>query len=252
MFARMSMLSQLEYRLNFIASTTVELGYMVIKLLYLVIITDTGVTIGSLTPDMVMMFVGTYIFMTGIWMMFSGINELPLKVLYGEMDMLITKPGSLQFMQTFGKFNFGLSFPNITAGTILIIVGWHNVKIPVTFVNVAGFMLYLILGIVLTYSFVLIPTLLVFGVTSTGSVGNIIISAWELNNMPMSLYHKYIRTAGTYILPVFLITNWPSRFVLKQLSLFEGLWGVLLPLLLLLLSKNMWKRAFRRYTSANG
>lgn len=252
MFAKMSMLSQLEYRLNFIAFSAVELGYMIIKLLYLVIVMHTGVTISSLTPDMVMMFIGTYIFMTGIWMMFRGINELPYKVLHGEMDLLMTKPGSLQFLQTFGQFNFGLTIPNVLAGLILIVISWRRVHIPVTLINIAGFTLYLMLGIILTYGFILIPTLLIFWVTSIGGVSNMIIATWELNNMPMQLYNKYLRAAGTYLLPIFLITNWPGQFLFRQLSLLESVWGVFFPLLLLVLSRIMWKQAFRRYTSANG
>lgn len=251
-FARMSLQSQLEYRLNFLAFTSVELGYMLIKLLYLVVVVNAGVNIGPLTPDMVMIFVGTYIFMTGIWMMLSGVNDIPLKVLYGEMDMLLTKPGSLQFLQTFGRFNFGLALPNVAVGTVLMILGWARAGIPVDFWQVTGFIFYLCMGMLMTYSFILIPTLFIFWTISLGGLGNLIASTWDFNNMPMLMYNKVVRAIGTFVLPVFLLTNWPGMFILGLLNAVQIVWGIVIPIGLLFLSRHLWKRAFRRYQSAGG
>ena len=75
----------------------------------------------------------------------------------------MTKPGSLQFLQTFGKYNFAMACPNVLAGTILIAAGWHRSGIAVTVWNVGSFVFYLLGGVVLTYSFGLMASLLVFG-----------------------------------------------------------------------------------------
>lgn len=252
MFAKISLLSQLEYRLNFIAGTCVELSYMCIKLIYLIVVMQAGINIGMLTPDMVMMFVGTYIFMTGIWMMFSGINSIPGKVLSGQLDMLIVKPGPLQFMQTFGSFDFGMTFPNATVGIILICVSWHRVQIPLTFFTVGGFLFYIIMGIILTYAITLIPVLLVFWVTSTGGIGTLFSALWDFNNMPMTLYNKIAQQIGTFIIPVFILTNWAGLFVLHKLSVLQLVWGIIMPIIMILISNFTWKRGMRKYSSANG
>lgn len=252
LFSKMSLISQLEYRTNFIAFIAVELGYMIIKLLYLVVIITQNVSIGPLTPNMVTIFVGTYIFMTGIWMLLSGVNDVPIKVLSGEMDMLMTKPGSLQFLQTFGKFNFGLTVPNVAVGIVLICTGWIKSGIPITFPLVAGFVFYIVMGSVLTYSFILIPSLLVFWTSSVNGVGNLIIATWEFNNLPMLLYNKSIQLIGTFVIPVFLLTNWAGMFVLGLNSVFYNIWGILVPVSLLLISRIMWKKAFMKYQSAGG
>jgi ABC-2 type transport system permease protein len=251
-FARISLLSQLEYRLNFIAGTCVELSYMCIKLIYLIVVMQTGINIGMLTPNMVMMFVGTYIFMTGIWMMFSGINSIPSKVLSGQLDMLMIKPGSLKFLQTFGSFDFAMTFPNVTVGIILICVSWHKVHIPLTFSTVSGFLFYIIMGIILTYAITLILALLVFWVTSTGGVWTLFAALWDFNNMPMTLYNRIAQQIGTFIIPVFVLTNWAGLFVLHQLSVLQMVWGIVMPIIMILISNLMWKRGMRKYTSANG
>lgn len=251
-FGRISLLSQLEYRLNFIAGTCVELAYMMIKLVYLVVVIQSGVNVGFLTPQMVIIFVGTYIFMTGIWMLLGGVNSMSEQVLYGGLDLLMTKPGSLQFLQTFGKFDFGLAFPNITMGIILICTGWRSAGIPATFWGIIGFIIFILSGIVLTYVFTLVPALLVFFITSVNGIYTLFAALWDFNNMPMALYNKIVKQVGTFIIPVFIITNWAGLFVLGKLSLFEIIWGFTVPIILFILTRIMWVNGIRRYTSANG
>ncbi len=251
-FARAALLSQLEYRLNFIAGACVELGYLFIKLTYLIVVIRTGVNVGDLTPDMVFLFVGTYIFMTGIWMLLQGINDIPMKVYTGGLDLMIVKPGSLIFLQSFSAFSFGMAAPNMAAGVVIICIGWARAGIPVTLPMLAGFLFYIAAGICLTFAIVTICMLLAFWVTSFGGIFTLFAALWDFNNMPMRLYHKTFQQLGTFVVPVFLITNWAGLFVLNRLSPGELVWGAVWPVALLGLSVLMWRRGLRRYTSANG
>lgn len=251
-FARLSLLNQLEYRLNFIAGSCVELGYMLIKLAYLAVVLTAGVNIGGLTPNEITIFIGTYIFMTGIWMALKGLNSIPGNIYSGGLDLLMVKPGSLTFLQAFGTFNFGMAFPNVVAGIIVICIGWHNAGIPLTFGNIAGFALFILMGIALTYAIVSICMLLSFWVTSFDGIFTLFAALWDFNNMPMTMYHKIFQQIGTFIIPVFVITNWAGLFVLGRLSPLQIVWGIAVPLLLFGVSQLMWKKGLRRYSSANG
>ncbi len=251
-FIRISFINQIEYRLNFIAGFFVEAAYALIKFTYFVVVLTAGTNIGNLTPEMVGLFIGTYMFMTGIWMMLSGVNSLPGKVIRGELDSLITKPGSLQILQTMGRFNFAMAIPNCLAGVILIVWSWKTVGIEASFRTVCGFLLFLFLGMILTYGFVLIPNLLIFWVTSINGVNTLFSALWDFNNMPMSLYGQTIKFIGTFLVPVFVIVNWSGLFVLGRLTKLEFAWGVTIPILMLVISRLFWKKSIERYTSANG
>jgi len=251
-FMRMSLLGQLEYRINFISGMFVELAYMCIKLTYLVVVISAGVNIGSLSPNMVVLFIGVYCFMTGVLCFFWTIMTIPEKVIAGELDMMIVKPGSLIFLLTLGKFNFAMTIPNFLVGLTLIIIGWHSVCIPVTFITISGFIFFMLMGILLTYSFMILQAVLVFWVTSINGIYTLFSALWDFNNMPMALYGRTIQRIGTFVLPIFILTNWPGLFVLDKLSLLEAVWGVAVPVLLLLLASGMWKKGIRKYISANG
>lgn len=251
-FGKLSLQSTMEYPLNFVSGVCVELAYMMIKLVYLYVVVSSGMKVGSLTSDMVIMFVGTYIFMTGVWMFLSGVNSIPEQVIKGDLDLLMTKPGSLQFLQTFGKYNFALAFPNVTVGTMLMAEGWKRCAIPATIGHIGVFVLYLAAGIVLTYSFGLMAALLVFWVTSLHAVSTLYAALWDYNNMPMELYPKVIRQIGTFLIPIFLVTNWSGMAILGRLDLLQLIWGIAVSVLAFILSRLMWNAGIRRYTSANG
>lgn len=251
-FGKLSLQSVMAYPLNFFSGVFVELTYMMIKLIYLYVVLSTGMSVGSLTPEMVILFVGTYIFMTGIWMLLAGVNNIPENVIRGELDLLMTKPGSLQFLQTFGRYNFALAFPNVLVGTGLMIMGWYTARIAVTLINIVAFLYYLFCGMILTYAFSMMASLLVFWVTSRNAVNTIYSALWDYNNMPMELYPRVIRQIGTFVVPIFLVTNWPGMAVLGKLDTLQLIWGAAFPAVAFILSRVMWKAGIKKYTSANG
>ena len=51
-------------------------------------VVSSGMRVGSRTSDRVIIFVGLYIFMTGVWMFLSGVNSMPEQVIKGDLDLL--------------------------------------------------------------------------------------------------------------------------------------------------------------------
>ncbi len=69
--------------------------------------------------------------------------------------------------------------------------------------------------------------------------------------MPSAIYGKWMQRIGTFILPVFVITNFPGLFLMGELSAGLILWGALVPVLVFLIVRCVWKRAIRNYSSAS-
>lgn len=253
LFAKYSLMSQLEYRINFFSSVLVEMGYLLVKLTYVAVVYQAGVVINGLTPDHIIIFIGTYVLMTGLYMMFyPSFVMLPQAVRDGSLDMLITKPVSLQFMATFQRLDFGMPIPNCLGGLILIVVGWSRAGLPVTFAHVGGFALFVFSGIFLTYCLFLIPQILSFWLVSTRGLDELTAAVWDFNNMPMGIYSNWIQRLGTFVLPVFVITNFPGLCALDRLDPWSFLWGLAAPILFFFICRWVWSRAVRHYASASG
>lgn len=251
-FAKFSLMSQLEYRANFAAGVAVETGWMLIKLLYVAVVYRAGVNIGLLTPDHILLFIGTYVLLTGFYMLYYGnFTSLSSMVREGELDMYLVKPMSLQFLVTMRRLDISLLLPDFIAGVAMIGIGWRCAGLPADFASVAGFVFFLICGILLTYSLFLLPNLLCFWIVSTRGIADMTAALWDFNNMPQLIYGKWMQRIGTFILPVFVITNFPGLFLMGQLSFGMMAWGVIAPALFFCIARAVWKRAVRNYSSAS-
>ena len=132
LFARYSLMEQMEYRINFAAGVAVECGYMLIKLMYAVLILQAGAEINGLSPNEMLMCIGTYILVTGVYMgVYPNFWALPLSVQDGSLDMLLTKPLNTQFLVTLRRLDFGMPLPDVLCGLALIVYGWQREGLPV-------------------------------------------------------------------------------------------------------------------------
>ena len=169
----------------------------------------------------------------------------------GELDLYLVKPVSLQFLVTMRRLEFAYLLPNLAAGVFMIVTGWRLAGLPVSAASIAGFLFYLACGCLLTYSLFLVPYILGFWIISVGGISDISNALWDFNNMPSMIYGKWFRRVGTYILPIFVITNFPGLFLMGELSPFSCVWGAAAPVLFFVLVRIFWKISLKRYSSAS-
>lgn len=253
LFAKNSIISQMEYRANFITGIFVEAAFLMSKLLYVLVVYKTNVHIDGLTPDTILMFMGTHILLTGIYMglFYNNFQRLTEYVRSGMLDLMIVKPISLQFLVSVRHIEVGMPIPNIIAGSVMVAIGWSASDIPFTFLNVALFIIFMFIATIMTYCIMIIPSLLSFWFLNTSAASEISYSVWDANNMPHLIYNKWIQRIGTFIIPVFIITNFAPLVVLHKLTKIEIVWGILAPIVFFLLIRVLWKRALKVYSSSN-
>ncbi|NEW06396.1 ABC transporter permease [Paenibacillus sp. SYP-B3998] len=253
LFAKNSVISQMEYRFNFITGIFVETAFLMAKLLYVVVVYKTNVHIDGLTPDIILMFIGTHILLTGIYMGFfyNNFQRLTDYVRSGMLDLMMVKPISLQFLVSVRYIEVGMPIPNIIAGSVMVTIGWIASEIPFTFVNIALFIVFVCIATIMTYCIMIIPSLLSFWFVNTSAATEIFSSVWDANNMPHLIYNKWIQRIGTFIIPVFIITNFAPLLVLDKLTRVELVWGILAPIVFFLLIRLLWRRALKVYSSSN-
>ncbi len=253
LFIKFSLMAQMEYRFNFIGNFSMETGYLLVKLSYIVVVYRSGVQIQGLSPDEILLFIGTFIFMTAFYAGMFMINNFRLlgKIKDGDLDVLLTKPISLQFMATMRQTDLTIFMVDALAGGIIIIVAWVRLGIPVTLVNVGGFLGFIFVSVTVSYSLFLLPQILSFWLMNASAIAEITDSFWDFNSMPMGIYTETIRQIGVFVLPIFVITNFPPLFLLGKMPPTYMIWAVLLPILLLTFVRLLWQRGIKSYASAS-
>ncbi|CAJ1315985.1 ABC-2 family transporter protein [Paenibacillus sp. PK4536] len=252
-FMKFSVMSQMEYRTNFITAFLIETAYLLIKLLYAILPYQVGTDINGWSPDAILLYVGVFTIMSGLYsgLFFTNFTQLPDKVRTGSLDVLITKPISLQFAVTLRQFELGYTIPNVLGGSVMVAIGWSRMGLPVDFYHIGGFIFFIAIGVLVAYSVFLLPQLLAFWTVQTTGVTDMSNSVFETNYVPMAVYDRIIQRLGTFLLPVFVICNFPPMFVMGGLSAGMVWWAVLAPIWLLIIIRVIWRYALRHYSSAS-
>ena len=135
-------MAQMEYRFNFIGNLAMETGYLLVKLSYVVVVYRSGVKINGLSPDEILLFIGTFVTLTAVYAGLFMINNFGLrsKIKDGDLDLLLTKPVSLQFMATLRQADLTIFSVDAhrRAGSWSSIA-WARLGIPVTLATVGGY-----------------------------------------------------------------------------------------------------------------
>ncbi len=253
LFVKNSVMAQMEYRFNFIGNLAMEGGYLLVKLSYVVVVYRSGVTIHGLSPDEILLFIGTFVAMTGIYagMFMINMYQLRPKIKDGDLDLLLTKPVSLQFMATLRQADVTIFSVDMIAGAVMVAIAWSRLHIPVTLATLGGYLAFFVVSALVSYSLFLLPQILSFWLMNTSAIAEITDSFWDFNNMPMDIYNRWIVAVGVFIVPIFVITNFPPMVVLGKMPPLYLAWALALPFLLLYLVRRLWSKGLRQYNSAS-
>ena len=165
-----------------------------------------------------------------------------------EVKALVIGAGCLAERYNSSAGNLGGRGGGVISGVIPVKGGD---AFTVTVGSIAGFLFFLICGALLTYSLFLLPHLLVFWTTATNGIADLTAAVWDFNNMPQLIYGKWMQRIGTFLLPLFVITNFPGLFLMGELSAPMAVWGVAAPIVFFLIARAVWNQAVKNYTSAS-
>lgn len=252
-FVKNCLIAQMEYRFNFLGNIAMEGGYLLVKMSYVVVVYRSGAQINGLTPDEILLFIGTFVLLTGVYAGMFMINDYRLRGMIkdGELDLILTKPVSLIFMATLRQSNMTLFAVDALAGGVMVAIAWARLQLPVTVVTLGGYCVFLALSSAVAYSLFLLPQILSFWLLNTSAIAEITDSFWDFNNMPMGIYSRWIQQIGVFVLPIFVITNFPPMFVLGRMPAQYTAWALVLPFLLLMLVRMAWNKGMGNYSSAS-
>lgn len=253
LFLKNSLIAQMEYRFNFIGNLSMEAGYLLVKLSYVVVVYRSGVTIKGLSPDEILLFIGTFVTLTAAYAGLFMLNNFRLrsKIRDGELDLLLTKPVSVQFMATLRQADLTLFSVDAIAGLIMVAVAWARLGIPFNLATAGGYLVFLLLSAAVSYSLFLLPQILSFCWVNTSAIAEVTDMFWDFNNMPMVIYERWIQQIGVFVLPIFVISNFPPLILLNRMPPAYVAWAFVVPLLLLLAVRLVWQRGLRNYSSAS-
>ncbi len=243
----------MQYRFNFFMGIIVDFIFFFNKIIYAFIIYDTRSTINGMTPDEILLYIGTFSIVQGLYTTFFLVNlkvMLPKYIRMGELDFYMVKPISLQFLVSCQTIEISTMIPDLLGGIIVVIIAIKRLGVDVNVVSIAGYISMIGIGVLLSYAILFSIQLLSFFFIKLDAVGNVAQELFSLNNLPSKLYNKSIRFVGTFVIPIFLVTNVAPTWLLHKVHTVQCIWILFITVIAMQLSRRLWKRVITRYTSA--
>lgn len=256
-FVRYCLVRELSFRFNFIARAVTGVAWLILIVFYFDLIFGKTTSIGGWNRS-------EYFFLMGTWFILYGLIEaLFLEnctrfselIRTGNLDFMLLKPVDAQFLASFERIDWA-ELPGILFGTGLLFYSSITGHLPITPFRIAGFLVLLVCGVGILYSFMLALASISVWVVRTQSLHELWFYIVQFGRSPYEIYSDSmlglaIKVMLLYIIPVMLAVNIPARFAVKAFDWPMIIYTVVMTGVLLFLSRRFFYVALERYRSAS-
>ncbi len=251
-FFRVSLKGELAYRANFFVQLFQSLLDLGMSLGGLAVVFSFTDTLGGWRPDEVLALVGVYFLVGGVigLMVQPGMEEFIESVRDGTLDFVLTKPEDAQFLITIWRADVW-KIIDVLMGVIVLGAALARLGGSIGPGEAAVFVLMLVAGGFIIYSFWLVLATLSFWFVRVENILVIFQSMYEAGRWPISLYPGWLRYGLTFVVPVAFATTVPAEALTSRLSGWTMAGAVALAAALLVASRAFWRLGLRRYSGTS-
>jgi ABC-2 type transport system permease protein len=169
----------------------------------------------------------------------------------GTLDFLLLKPADSQFMISTAKFELA-QLVDVLAG--LAIVAWASARVPGS-IGPSELLLaaaMLICALAILYGMWILVVSLAFRFVKLDNMNYLFVSLFEAARWPSSVFRGFLSLVFTFVIPLALMTTYPALALLGRAGARHLLTTVCVATVLLTVSRKVWRRSIRNYTSAGG
>ena len=251
-FFRTSIQTDMEYRVDFFTRIVTSLLGLLTTLGGLTVVFQYTKNIRGWTFPQIVVLLAVYYLINGLIEMFIAPNmrQVMEQVRQGTLDFVLLKPVNSQFFATFRQVNVW-RVANVLLGVGMTIYTIGQLSLTVGFSQLAYFMLTLVAGITIIYSFWLFLVTLTFFFTRLDNIEQVMWQAFEAGRYPVEIYPGWLRGTLTYVIPVALVITTPAQALAGRASPLSVLVAVCIAITLLALSSAFWRFGLRHYTGAS-
>jgi len=250
---RNSVAREMSFKGNFILWIIVELLWFGLQLTFVSVVYSQTNSVGSWSKWEMVMLVGASNFIQQIFQAIfltncTGLSEL---VRTGKMDFLLALPVNTRFIISLRVVDLG-GFINALFGLCVLVFAAHKAQVHPTLVQLCGFGVLCVVGILIHYSLMFILATISFWTVRAQGIVWGYYNLFNIARMPDEAFKGAFKAVFTFALPVLLVSNVPVRVLADKINS-PWAWMLLLGVgaVWACVSEWFWHLSLRRYTSAS-
>ncbi len=255
-FSRFGLAREMAFRGNFLAKVAVEVLWLGILLVfYQTVFTKTSV-VAEWKEAEYMFFVGCYFALEGIIesLFLSNCLEFTELVRTGDLDFFLVKPIDEQFLITCRSIDWS-TVPNVLLGMAIMGVALSRLDWSFDLAQVGTFLLLFTCGTAIAYSFLLMLSSVSVWMVRNQSMMEMWWLLTSLMRYPREIFQvSWAAPLGfffSFIVPIMLAVSMPASTMVKALSPEMALFTAISAVVLLFVSRRLFRYALARYRSAS-
>lgn len=251
-FYKNTLISELEYRLQFWGNIGLSLFWLVTAALGVRVFFVHTDQIGGWSYNELLIVLGLFFTLNGYRQMIlqPNLSLMSEYVRLGTLDYILTKPVNSQFLvslRNIGVHNWG----DPLLGLGLIIWSIRQADHTPSLVEIAVFVVLVLAAMVMLYSFNLIVQTFTFWLINLERLDMLVWSLLETGRFPVTFYQGWLRAVLTVVIPVAFMTTFPAQALLGRLDPRIALAAVGLAILSFIAASAFWRYALRFYSGAS-
>ena len=243
---------ELEFRTSFALSAGSTMLWAVFSMVLAGLIFTNVRQVAGWDLDRMFILTGTFLIVEGLSaaLFHRNMQRLSELVNKGELDFVLTRPISSQYLVSIRYVDFG-DLPTAVVGVVYLFVGLGRLSLTPGPLEIGGYLLLVLCALLSLYAIWFMTVTLVLWTGRINNIAAMVEPFMGLARMPSDVYRGLAKPILTYALPVAAIATLPSKALLGILEPAVAPYQIGLAALLLWASHRFWHYSLRRYTSAS-
>jgi ABC-2 type transport system permease protein len=243
---------ELEFRSSFALTAASTLFGSVFSIVLAMQVFSNVREVAGWDLDRMFVLTGTYLIVRGFGsaLVQPNMQRLADMVNKGELDFVLVRPISSQFLVSARYVNFGALLTSIV-GLSYVAIGLGRLGLVPGPVEILTYVLTLGCALLSVYAIWFMSVTMVLWSGRINNISSAFDAFMIIGRMPSDIYRGVISTVMTFVLPVAAVATLPSKALLGVLEPALAPYQLGLAALLLWGSHRFWNYSLRQYTSAS-
>jgi ABC-2 type transport system permease protein len=249
---RMSAVTAMQYRGDFVMRGFLTLLWMSVTLLPLFIVYGARTTVAGWSFPEALVVVGWFTLLRAV--LEGGVSPSLTAVVEhvrkGTLDFVLLKPADAQFLVSTSKVEPWRVVDVAGALGIFVYAFAHLHRWPAARDVLVG-VVFLGLAVLVLYSFWILLVSAAFWVVKVDNLSYLFQSLFDAGRWPITIFRGALAFLFTFVFPLALMTTYPALALLGKLQARTAVFALLGGLAFAAVSRAVWLRALGMYTSAS-
>jgi ABC-2 type transport system permease protein len=249
---RLSAAASMAYRTDFLVEGAMALAWLGLTLLPWLVLFDTRPTVAGWDRPSALLVIAYFTALRAIMegLISPSLVDLVERIRSGAFDYVLLKPADAQLLTSTARCEPWKIIELIAALGLAGYALWQRGEVPAPAHIALGAGMFGV-GLLAMYSLWVLCAAAAFWVVRLDNLIYLLGSIFDVARWPVHVFRGAWRAVLTFVIPVAIMTTFPAMALLGQLSASAALGSLGGALALAAVSRLVWRRAIRGYTSAS-